>query len=275
MTSTVTPSHNNFGAHPLGLLLQRIFSLHRAAAAAPVPLAPEAAVMSIARLLEEKTLRAHYQPIARLDNGAVVAHESLIRLPAGHALRNPDELFQAAREQGLLVRLEQACVDEGTRTWSSVGGGLLFLNLSAFAIVEMVQRLGAGGVVSALEAAGVSPRSLVIEITEHDHAGDIAHLIDCATQMRSCGVRFALDDFGEGRSSLRLWAELRPDYVKIDKYFTARVEDNPVKVQTLQGLVRFAEIFGTRLIAEGIETDAALRVVRDLGIALGQGYALG
>lgn len=82
--------------------------------------------MSIARLLEEKTLRAHYQPIARLDNGAVVAHESLIRLPAGHALRNPDELFQAAREQGLLVRLEQACVDEGTRTWSSVGGGLLF-----------------------------------------------------------------------------------------------------------------------------------------------------
>ena len=275
MTSTVTPSHNNFGAHPLGLLLQRIFSLHRAAAAAPVPLAPEAAVMSIARLLEEKTLRAHYQPIARLDNGAVVAHESLIRLPAGHALRNPDELFQAAREQGLLVRLEQACVDEGTRTWSSVGGGLLFLNLSAFAIVEMVQRLGAGGVVRALEAAGVSPRSLVIEITEHDHAGDIAHLIDCATQMRSCGVRFALDDFGEGRSSLRLWAELRPDYVKIDKYFTARVEDNPVKVQTLQGLVRFAEIFGTRLIAEGIETDAALRVVRDLGIALGQGYALG
>ena len=149
------------------------------------------------------------------------------------------------------------------------------MNLSAFAIVEMVQRLGAGGVVRALEAAGVSPRSLVIEITEHDHAGDIAHLIDCATQMRSCGVRFALDDFGEGRSSLRLWAELRPDYVKIDKYFTARVEDNPVKVQTLQGLVRFAEIFGTRLIAEGIETDAALRVVRDLGIALGQGYALG
>ena len=129
MTSTVTPSHNNFGAHPLGFLLQRIFSLHRAAAAAPVPLVPEAAAMSIARLLEEKTLRAHYQPIARLDNGAVVAHESLIRLPAGHALRNPDELFQAAREQGLLVRLEQACVDEGTRTWSSVGGGLAFFEL--------------------------------------------------------------------------------------------------------------------------------------------------
>jgi len=231
--------------------------------------------MSIARLLDENTLRAHYQPIARLDNGAVVAHESLIRLPAGHAIRNPDELFHAAREQGLLVRLEQACLDEGIRTWSSLAGRLLFLNLSAFAVVEMVDRLTAAGVACAFEAAGVSPSSLVIEITEHDHATDISRLIHSATQIRACGVRFALDDFGEGHSSLRLWAELRPDYVKIDKYFTAGVEANPVKVQTLRGLVRFAEIFGTTLIAEGIETPSELRVVRDLGIALGQGFGLG
>lgn len=88
-------------------------------------------------------------------------------------------------------------------------------------------------------------------------------------------MRFALDDFGDGRSSLRLWSELRPEYVKIDKYFCLDVDSNAVKVQTLRGLQRFAEIFGTQLIAEGIETASVLRVIRDLGLQLGQGYFLG
>ncbi|HEX7686943.1 MAG TPA: phosphodiesterase [Burkholderiaceae bacterium] len=230
---------------------------------------------SIARLLSEKTLRAHYQPIVRVDTGEVVAHESLIRLPPGHPLRNPDELFRAAREQGLLVRTEQACLDEGLRTWKRRGAERLFLNLSAYAVIEMVDRLGAAGVVRALEAAGVAPASLVVEITEHDHVGDVPRLIRAATNIRAYGLRFALDDFGDGRSSLRLWAELRPDYVKIDKYFTKGIADNPVKVQTLRGLARFAEIFGTTLVAEGIETMDELRVIRDLGLPLGQGFGLG
>ncbi|MBX3631662.1 MAG: phosphodiesterase [Simplicispira sp.] len=250
---------------------------HRPALAlpAPAPALSEIPATSVARLLGEGTLRAHYQPIVRLDNAEVVAHESLIRLPAGHALRNPDELFHAAREQGALVCLEQACLDEGLRTWRSVAGRLLFLNLSAFAVVEMVDRLSAAGVARALEAAGVPPSAVVIEITEHDAAGDISRLVHAATQIRACGVRFALDDFGEGRSSLRLWAELRPDYVKIDKYFVAGIDADPVKLQIVRGLIRFAEISGTHLVAEGIETEAELRVVRDLGIPLGQGYGLG
>jgi EAL domain-containing protein (putative c-di-GMP-specific phosphodiesterase class I)/GGDEF domain-containing protein len=230
---------------------------------------------SVAQLLREQTLRAHYQVIARLDTGEVMGHESLIRLPPGHDLRNPDELFRAARAQNLLTVTEQACLDEGIRTWVDCCGKLLFLNLSAFAVVEMVDRLGVAGVVRALDAAGVSPSSLVIEVTEHDHVGDVARLIRAATKVRAHGIRFALDDFGDGRSSLRLWAELRPDYVKIDKYFTSAIDSNPVKVQTLRGLTRFAEIFGTTLIAEGIESAAELRIVRDLGFPLGQGYYLG
>ncbi len=96
-----------------------------------------------------------------------------------------------------------------------------------------------------------------------------------ASELRSQGLRFALDDFGDGRSSLRLWAELRPEFVKIDKYFIHDLPDQAVKVQTLKGLTRFAETFGTVLVAEGIETDAELQIVRDLGIELGQGYFLG
>jgi len=141
--------------------------------------------------------------------------------------------------------------------------------------VDVVERLSLDGLMKALDAAGVSPAAIVIEITEHERVMDLPRLIATATQLRAKGLRFALDDFGDGRSSLRLWAELRPEIVKIDKYFVHNLQDQAIKVQTLKGLTRFAETFGTMRVAEGIETSAELQVVRDLGTELGQGYFLG
>ena len=116
---------------------------------------------------------------------------------------------------------------------------------------------------------------LVIEITEHEHVTDIQALGEVVQQVHAAGVMLALDDFGDGRSSLRLWSELQPDIVKIDKYFTADLSRQAKKLQTLRALMQIAEVFGTSLVAEGIESADDLRVVRDLGISLGQGYFLG
>jgi diguanylate cyclase (GGDEF)-like protein len=229
-----------------------------------------------AEVLSSGLLRAHYQPIVELRTGNVVAHESLIRLPAEAALRSPDELFKAARSEQITVTLEQACLDEGIRSWvSHAHDKRLFMNLSAFAIIEMVDRLSVAGVMRALQTVSMPPSALVIEVTEHEHVSDIPRLIEAAAALRAQGLRFALDDFGDGRSSLRLWAELRPEVVKIDKYFVRDLPHQAIKVQTLKGLARFAETFGTTLVAEGIETQDELRIVRDLGIELGQGYFLG
>ena len=229
-----------------------------------------------ARILSAGVLRAHYQPIVALRTGNVVAHESLIRLPPDAALRTPDELFRAARTEGVTVAMEQACLDEGIRSWvAHAHDKRLFMNLSAFAIIEMVERLSIAGVMRAFKAASMEPSALVIEITEHEHVADLPRLIEVAASLRAQGLRFALDDFGDGRSSLRLWAELRPEIVKIDKYFVHDLPNHAVKVQTLKGLTRFAETFGTTLVAEGIETQGELRIVRDLGIELGQGWYLG
>lgn len=228
------------------------------------------------QVLARKALQAHYQPIVALKTGTVVAHESLIRGPVNSALHLPDALFRAARAEGLTAELEMACLREGLKSWTEhTQDKRLFLNLSAHTLVEMVARLTLPGLLKALHAASVSPAALVIEVTEHEHVTDIPRLIAVASELRSQGLRFALDDFGDGRSSLRLWAELRPEFVKIDKYFIHDLPDQAVKVQTLKGLTRFAETFGTVLVAEGIETDAELQIVRDLGIELGQGYFLG
>ncbi|HRD97850.1 MAG TPA: EAL domain-containing protein [Rubrivivax sp.] len=231
---------------------------------------------TVGQILARKGLQAHYQPIVQLKQGEVVGHESLIRGPSGSPLRAPDALFQAARAEDLEVELELACVRTGLRSWAAQAPDKrLFLNLGARAIVEVMARMSLAGVMKALDAASIPPAALVIEITEHERITDFARLIEATGALRSQGLRFALDDFGDGRSSLRLWAELRPEIVKIDKYFVHGVEDEAVKVQTLKGLTRFAETFGTVLLAEGIETEAGLQVVRDLGIELGQGFFLG
>jgi diguanylate cyclase (GGDEF)-like protein len=86
------------------------------------------------------------------------------------------------------------------------------------------------------------------------------------------GFKIAIDDLGEGFSSLRLWSELRPEYIKVDMHFVQGVDRDPVKLQFLKSIQQIAESCGTQVIAEGVETAAELKVVKDLGIALGQGY---
>lgn len=231
---------------------------------------------SLSQILGDRLLTPHFQPIVRLTDGQVAGHESLIRGPANSPLFMPDALFAQAKAEARVVDLERACLGAAMRAWTQCASGqLLFLNLSAGSLVELVQRETLAGVLQLIERTGVPLAALVVELTEHERVSDVPQLVDVATRLRAMGLRFALDDFGDGRSSLRLWSELRPEIVKIDKYFVHGIDEAGVKVQTLRGILRLAETFGSALVAEGIETEAELRIVRDLGIDYGQGYLLG
>jgi diguanylate cyclase (GGDEF)-like protein len=217
-----------------------------------------------------------FQPIASLRDGSIYAHEALIRGPKGLPFHMPDALLAAARREGLLLEFEVACVVAALETWAALRQpGRLFVNLSAAAMIEMLSKRSSDAISRSIQKLGLQPRMLTIEITEQDHVTDIEALIEAVHKMREAGLLLALDDFGDGHSSLRLWSEIQPDVVKIDKYFTADLSRQPKKVQTLRALLQIAEIFGTTLVAEGIETADNLRIVRDLGIGLGQGYYLG
>jgi GGDEF domain-containing protein len=104
---------------------------------------------------------------------------------------------------------------------------------------------------------------------------DVEALAGAVARLRRHKVALALDDFGDGRSSLRLWSELKPEIVKIDKYFTRHLSQHAEKLQTLRALLQISQTLGASLVAEGIESTEDLHLVRDLGIGLGQGWALG
>jgi len=230
----------------------------------------------LSRLLSERSLSPVFQPIVALSGGGIHAHEALIRGPQGMPLQSPDMLFAAARREGLLQDFEIACVVLALQRWVELQQpGRLFVNISASALARCFAGHGSERIAGCVRAFGMQPQMLVFEITEHEHVTDIPHLVEVAGQVQAAGMRFALDDFGDGRSSLRLWSELSPDFVKIDKYFTHAIAEHAKQLKTLQALMQIAETFGTTLIAEGVETGDDLRVLRDLGVPLAQGYFLG
>ncbi|KIG03006.1 GGDEF domain-containing protein [Caballeronia concitans] len=224
----------------------------------------------ISRLIESCALKALFQPIVRLSDGAVIGHEGLIRGPAGGALESPVALFARAHDEELAVELERAagkaCIDayfDGATNKDA----LLFVNYSAAAINSAPDR-------DALLLHADAKR-LVIELTEQSRIPDLDVFAASVNAVRASGARFAVDDYGVANASLSLWAHLAPHYVKVDRYFIHGIAQNAVKFEAVKSMVSFANATGTLLIAEGVESPADLRIVRDLGIPFAQGFLLG
>jgi len=231
---------------------------------------------SVQGLIAQRVLDVHFQPIVALDGATVYGHEALVRTPPGCLWSNPDALFAAARAQEISIELEIECVRIALERWASRAvSGKLFVNLSASALLAAIGMRGLQQTLELIRSLGVATASIVVELTEHEHVRDVEMLKTATAVLRRYGISMALDDFGDGRSSLRLWSELKPEIVKIDKYFTRDLATSGDKLQTMRALLQIADTFGSSLVAEGIETADELRVVRDLGIRFGQGYYLG
>ena len=228
------------------------------------------------KVLQLGSLYPVFQPVVSLSDSAIYAHEALIRGPQGTDLHTPDALLSAAALECLDFEFEYACVLAALRHWGQMDvPGRLFVNMSAAVLTQVVHSSGEGELLRLIRSLAVQPRMLVLEITEHQRVDDMDELAEVVAKVRGAGLSLALDDFGDGRSSLRLWSQLKPEIVKIDKYFSLNISQHGDKLKTIQALMQIAEIFGTSLVAEGIETADDLRVLRDLGIAYGQGYFLG
>ncbi|WP_241762746.1 EAL domain-containing protein [Aromatoleum aromaticum] len=226
-------------------------------------------------LVDERALEFAFQPIADVSHASVYGYEALMRGPAGSRLRSPDEILRAARAAGRLAELERiACLTAIDAFARQRLKGKLFLNLSA-PLIEHFARDNGAELVGRAEAAGIAPVRLVLELTEHERVEDVDGLHAAMTTLCAAGITLALDDFGDGRSSLRLWVQLRPQIVKLDKFFVQGLDSDIRKVEVIRGVLRLAEVLGTPLVAEGIEDPVQLAVLRDLGCHYAQGYCLG
>lgn len=228
---------------------------------------------AIHQLISERALRTLFQPIVDGATRAVLGHEALTRgLWAG--LESPTMLIESASRHGLTLELERACLETALGAFHALRiEGRLFLNLLPQTLLEWGSL--ADWLDSQLETYRIDPHEVVLEITEHGFNADENRLAAAVRPLRRLGCDIAIDDLGAGSSGLKSWAEIRPDYVKVDRYFVSGIEHDPVRAEILRSLVEIGRVTGCRIVAEGIENREQYALVLELGVDYLQGYFLG
>ncbi|MFJ3258919.1 bifunctional diguanylate cyclase/phosphodiesterase [Pseudomonas sp. NPDC086581] len=226
------------------------------------------------QILAHGDLHCLFQPILSLSERRLVGYEALTRGPSNGPLHSPLPLFSIARSSGRLSQLELLCRRTACARFRDLKlEGKLFLNVSPESLLEPTHQ--PGRTLQLLQTFGISPSDVVIELTEQTPIEDFTLLDTALHHYRAMGFSIALDDLGAGYSSLRLWSELRPDYVKIDRHFIEGIHLDAVKREFVGSILKMAHASRAQVIAEGIEIPEELAVLSEMGVDLVQGYLLG
>lgn len=215
-----------------------------------------------------------YQPIRRLESGAITGFESLIRWrhPV-RGLMSPAQFLTIAEEIGMADEiadwvLQEAC-QQATR-WPAnivVGVNMSPLQIGSGDIVKRIE--------TALKTTGLPARRLEIEITETSLLESDPETIDSLNRLQNMGVSIALDDFGAGYSSLSYLVSFPFNRIKIDRLFVSQLGLSRQSDLIIRSVVRLAKTLRCDVVAEGIEKDEHWRRLRTLNVSHGQGYLLG
>ncbi len=220
----------------------------------------------IRAVLGDGSLQMHYQPIVSLRGRGVVGAEALARFSA-KPVRSPHRWFAEAAEVGLGAELEVAALKVALQGLDQLPeGSYLSVNISAHAVRTALAQE---------ELAQVPRGRVVLELTEHTAASEDAELTEALATVRSGGVRLAVDDAGDGFLALRHVLRLQPDIIKIGLPLTRGIDGDGAQRALAAALVHGAGQVGASVVAEGVETEPELKVLRELGVDAAQGYLLG
>ena len=224
---------------------------------------PDSTLQRLTRAIDGSNLQIAMQPIIDLATMAPVGVEALSRFDFDPA---PDLWFARANQLGLGTLLEFASIRAALAKLDDIPAHMyLSINTSPSTLCneELMTAL-----------AMVDARRVVVELTEHSSVSQYEELLACLNRLREIGVRVAIDDAGAGFASFRHILAVHPDIVKIDREMVTRVDTDPARKALITAFVDFAREIGATLVAEGIETEGELNVLRELGVACGQGHYL-
>lgn len=263
-----------FSYHPKPKLNERDLDLlrtfgrliaHQIEAELAVTLGEEARRARISSAIRRGDPAIVFQPIVRLQDLTVVGVEALSRFTS-EPKRSPDRWFAEAEELGLGEALELAAIYRAIREASLLPKELsISLNASPATLIE-------GRFMEMIR--GIDPKRVIVELTEHKPVKDYSALLSALEPLRQLGIRIAIDDAGAGYSSFQHVLNLRPHYIKLDVSITRNLDADPTRRALAAALVEFAKRTAAKIIAEGVETESELAVLRELGVDKGQGYYL-
>lgn len=217
-------------------------------------------------VIENKSFVMHYQPIFRLSHNEIIGYEALARFTA-EPIRSPDHWFNEAIEVGLNCRLEEEAVRLALEALDKIPEHLyVSVNLTPETIL-------AGSIVDILNEYPLG--RVVVEVTEHSSVEDYDRVERLLHPLRDQGLRLAVDDAGAGYASFRHILRLKPDIIKLDSSLVQQIDKDDGIRALASALIRFAEEVDAKIVAEGVETESELAVLRMLNVDKVQGYLIG
>jgi diguanylate cyclase (GGDEF)-like protein len=227
---------------------------------------------------DNDALVLHYLPEFDISTGEVLGTEALIRLQhPTHGLLMPDSFIGVAESINLAGKLGRRVMHSACSQfsqWQSRGVGrdaVLRVNVSP---VQLVADGIVDSVATNLNEFGLDAGALCLEITEGVVVQDIDATQKTLTELKNLGVQIAVDDFGTGYSALTYLKSLPVDTLKIDKGFVRHLGTDSGDLAIVQSIMALAQAFGLDVVAEGVETAVAARILLELGCVRAQGFLL-
>jgi diguanylate cyclase (GGDEF)-like protein len=241
----------------------------------------DAAALALAgelrRAIENEELVVHFQPKAELETGRIAGVEALVRwVHPEHGFIPPDRFVPLAERTGLIKSLSRYVLSAAVgqcAAWNAAGFRLhVGVNLT---IPDLLDLELPAHVDALLEASGVAPGQLELEITESTILADpfrVRHVLD---RLNELGLRLAIDDFGTGYSSLAYLKKLPVGTIKIDRSFVMDMIESASDAAIVRSTIDLGRNLGLAVVAEGVETEAMWDALREQGCTLAQGYLIG
>jgi EAL domain-containing protein (putative c-di-GMP-specific phosphodiesterase class I) len=217
-------------------------------------------------------LSVFFQPIIDLTEAPTGVHslEALVRGSQGSRFESADRLFGYVRRERQENAMDRTCFLIAIRELTGCGVQADFsINVHASTLADPSFT---SFVVETLAAAGLSANRLIFEIVEHSCGADPATLRRCLDALRRLGVRIALDDVGQGFNNCQMILQCRPDFLKVDRYFVHQCRECGRRRAVIESVAELGDKLGAEVIAEGLERDEDLDVLRSAGVRLAQGY---
>ena len=214
-----------------------------------------------------------YQPIVRLSDRSIVGYEALIRAALNDEQLGAEALIERATKGGWLPELDELCRShavKGVGPW--LGAGLLFLNIMA--PNGTFDLASARRTIRQAEDIGLDPDQLVLEATERNRYTDIDLAAAQLTKLRNAGVRIAIDDVGDGYSSLRVATSFKPDVLKISGDLVSALPSDEATA-IIRAVVELAHETRAWVVAEGVESEAQANSLLRLEVDWAQGLLFG
>ncbi|MFR0040492.1 MAG: EAL domain-containing protein [Lachnospira sp.] len=219
-----------------------------------------------------------YQPVVDVRTGECSSCEALVRWDSkALGFMGPGDFIPLAEYLGLITSigdyvLEEAC--RQCRYWNEHGIPDFHINVN-LSVVQLLQKDVAETVARILNKTGVNPKNIVLEITESFAINDMDRVLDIIKGIKKLGPRIALDDFGTGYSSLNYIKQLPLDIIKVDKTFIDDIVEDEYAQAFIKLIVELSDTIDTDIIVEGVENEAQLNILKELGVDYIQGFYYG